>query len=257
MSEHSDGLTNVSTLIGTMAGSIVEKELGGTGEFGSITGGFLGNMLGRNITSQWNHSLTEIKNFILEKFRSIPNEKIEKVLSNPVGLDFIYEGLLQGCRATTTERRRQIAEALKNGIENEDNLLSESKHLLKIFGELNDREIIHLYYLTLTMVIVDDREWKSKYPGMYPDYYDETLPRSENERRKMFIESYENNLVKYGLIQYDHEIKRVLIPVTGSDFNDEVEIPDIDYDGRLKVADVKITILGKELLNFIGKDDEE
>lgn len=255
MSERQDGLTNVSTVVATMAGSIVDKQLGGTGEAGALAGSYLGNMIGRNIPAQWNYSLSEVKRFILEKFSKIPDDKLQIVSEDPEGLDLIFEGLIQGSRATTTDRREQIAEALKNGVTSEEFQFSESKHLLKIFGDLNNSEIVHLFYLFTPMSIRDAREFYKQHPGMYPEYYETDIPREENDKRRMLLDSYERNLEKFGLIKFDHKTKTVAVANSTYDTGDfqEVKIPDIDeFTGEIERENAHVTRLGEKILEFIG-----
>jgi hypothetical protein len=78
----------------------------------------------------------------------IEESVVQANLSNENFTDLIEESLRQAARSLSDERRNYIATLVANSIKSNDIEYFESKHLLKILGEINDIEVIWLrYYL--------------------------------------------------------------------------------------------------------------
>jgi len=73
---------------------------------------------------------------------SIEQEFVRSQLTNENFTDLVEEGLRQAARSVSRDRREQIAALIANSLRLQDISYVESKHLLRILGELNEIEII-------------------------------------------------------------------------------------------------------------------
>ena len=71
---------------------------------------------------------------------------MEQKLKDDDFTDLIEEGFRQAARSLSDERRRYIANLIANGLTSDDVDSSESKHLLRILGEINDIEVVWLRF---------------------------------------------------------------------------------------------------------------
>lgn len=158
--------------------------------------------------------------------------------------DLMEETIRHAARAVSAERRRYLAALLGNGIRSSDVTYVESKHLLRILGELNDIEVIWLrFYLDPTMV--GDENFRLKHEHIL-EPIGAHMGSSQAELDKGALQrSYMQHLVQLGLLEPRYQTdSRTKQPVFDS------------FRGGLKVQGYDITPLGRLLLRQIELDEK-
>jgi hypothetical protein len=157
--------------------------------------------------------------------------------------DLMEEVIRQAARATTDARRECIASLIANGLTSDQISHIESKHLLRMLGDLNDIEVIWLrFYLHPT--IRGDEEFRSKHAAVLksvPAHLESPQPEVD---KAALQKSYSEHLVRLGLLEerfkVDPKTKMLEVnPATG--------IP--------KHSSYEVTSLGRLLLREIGLGD--
>jgi hypothetical protein len=154
--------------------------------------------------------------------------------------DLMDEGLRQAGRSTSDERRQHIANIIKSSLTPEAISFIESKHLLKILGEINDIEVLVLRsYLYST--IGSDEEFRATHEEALrriPVHMGST--QSELDKNALH-QSYRQHLVRLGLMEERFEL------------DSKTKMPRFDTStGAPKRQRLVITSLGKLLLRQVG-----
>jgi hypothetical protein len=154
--------------------------------------------------------------------------------------DLMDEGLRQAARSTSDERRQHIANIIRNSLTPEAISFIESKHLLKLLGEINDIEVIVLRsYLHAT--IGGDEEFRTKHEEplrRVPVHLGSTQPELDKHALQ---ESYRQHLVRLGLLEERFEL------------DSKTKMPRFDTQtGAPKRQRLVITTLGGLLLRQVG-----
>lgn len=146
----------------------------------------------------------------IEKYVQILNSKLSRLsdefirshLINENFTDLLEDGLRQAAKSTSDDRREYIASVVATGIASETIDCIETKHLLRILGEINDIEVIWLrYYLVETMN--GDNEFRDKHANVLG------LSSDAPERAKDALRwSYKEHLVQLGLLGRKHKIDK-------------------------------------------------
>lgn len=181
------------------------------------------------------------------KFAQILEEKLSKTNQNILRLqltnenftDLLEEGLRQSARSLSDDRRRYLASVIANSISSKDIEFIESKHLLRILGEINDIEVIWLR-ACLIPTYGGDEEFRERHKNILKSI-GATLGASQNILDKSTLQkSYEEHLTQLGLLKHRYQI------------NNRTNQPEFDtFTGGLKVSGYEITLLGKLLLRQI------
>src|SRR2546426_825239 len=99
------------------------------------------------------------------KLAALDQDFVRAKLTDENFTDLMEEGLRQAARSLSDERREYIASVVSNGLSSEEIEFAESKHLLKILGEINDVEVIWLrFYLVST--IGGDKDYREKHAAV-------------------------------------------------------------------------------------------
>jgi hypothetical protein len=126
-----------------------------------------------------------------------------------------------------------------NSVRAEDVSYIESKHLLRILGEINDIEVIWLRFYQRPFMS-GDLDFRSKHAAVL-EPVSATMSSTDPERqRKTLQQSYKEHLVRLGLLRERFKI------------DSRTEMPELDQGGRPKHHGFEITALGRLLLNHIG-----
>jgi len=158
--------------------------------------------------------------------------------------DLLEEGLRQAARSLSDERRQYIAALVTNSLSSDDIEYQESKHLLRILGELNDVEIIWLrVYREPTMG--GDQEFRTKHKDVI-DHVVATFGASQDILDKSSLQkSYKDHLVQVGLLEPEYRIDM------------KTKQPEFDnFTGAQKIRGFRLTSLGRLLLREIGLGKE-
>jgi hypothetical protein len=225
-SETKNELTQTST---DYVASAAKAALGAVPFAGSL----LAEIAGTVIPNQRIERIVSFAQTLDERLAALEQEFVRSQLTNENFTDLVEEGLRQAARAVTDERRQCIASVIANSLSSEDIEYVESKHLLRILGELNDIEIVWLrFYLVPTMG--GDMEYRDKHQELL-----EPIPAVMNAPQGVLDKStlqgsYKDHLAELGLLErrYEMDTRRM--------------------DMRLKIKGYDLTRLGRLLLREAG-----
>jgi len=137
------------------------------------------------------------------------------------------------------ERREYIASLIANSLSREEIEFQESKHLLRILGEINDIEVIWLRFY-LDPMRGGDEDFRNKHNGILsPVSASMGMPQSAHDKNAL-QKSYKDHLAQLGLLRKHYKVDRLS------------KLPEYDYNGAMKVQRHSITTLGRLLIKEIG-----
>lgn len=204
-----------------------------------FAGSLLAELAGTIIPNQRIDRLVKFATELEARLTAVDQELVRAKLTDENFSDLMEEGIRQAARSVSNERRQYIAALLANGIRSEDVTFIESKHLLRVLGELNDIEVLWLrFYLDPTME--GDREYRQKHSAIFdtePAYIGCDQATLDKHAIK---ESYLRHLTELGLLTPQNEIdRRTLLPAFDN------------MNGNFKVRSYHTSLLGKLLLRQI------
>jgi len=205
-----------------------------------FAGSLLAEVAGAIIPNQRIERIVKFAKNLEEKLSKLNQDFVRAQLTNENFTDLLEEGLRQSARSLSDDRRRYLASVIANSISSKDIEFFESKHLLKILGEINDIEVIWLRsYLTPT--IGGDTGFRERHKEILKSVI-ATIGASQNILDKSALQySYKEHLTQFGLLKYRYQT------------NIRTKQPEFDtFTGGLKVSGYEITLLGKLLLRQIG-----
>lgn len=192
-----------------------------------------------------NQRIDRIVCFAMElekRLADIEQDRVRAHLTDENFTDLVEEGLHQAARSTTDDRRQHIANIVANSMTSEDVSFIESKHLLRLLGEINDIEVIWLrFYLHSTMG--GDEEFRSKHKQLLAPRV-ATLGSSQTEiDQETLQQSYKQHLAQLGLLRERYKV------------DSKTKLPEFESDGRPKTQGYELTRLGRLLVRQIGLKD--
>lgn len=177
-----------------------------------------------------------------ERIARLEEAVVRAQLSDENFTDVLEETVIQATRSLSDERRAYLAELVVKGIASEEIEYFETRHLLRILGEINDVEVIILRYYLVTS-IPDDEKFRVKYEDiLFPRPPTIGGQRSAVEKYALHT-SYKDHLSSLGLLERTYKEEA------------------LKYDGAKlgapKPLDYRITSMGRLLLKHIGLADED
>jgi hypothetical protein len=213
----------------------VKSALGAVPFVGSV----LSEIAGSIIPSQRIDRIADFAAKLEVRIRDLEKDAVVGSLDDEEFTDLVEEALRQASRSTTEDRRSYLASLVANSLTLDAIEHAESKHLMRLLGELNDVEVLWLrFYHSPTLggdeafraLHADVFAPKSALTGMSQDELDDhTLQQS-----------YKDHLARLGLLQ-----RRVKADRNGT--------PEFDKSkGEFKAGSLRTTSLGELLLRSIG-----
>jgi hypothetical protein len=210
-----------------------------------FAGSLLAEIAGTIIPNQRIERLTKYAIELENHLSKLDQDFVRAQLSNENFTDLFEENIRQAARSLTDERRRYLASIIANGLTSENIEFFESKHLLRILGEINDAEVIILRsYLVAT--IEGDRDFREKHEEIImpePAYIG--APQRVLDKDSLH-QSYQEHLTSLGLFKRQYQ----------TDIRTKGMVIDT-FDGGPKLQGYRITSLGCLLLRHIGLANEE
>jgi hypothetical protein len=150
------------------------------------------------------------------------------------------EALRQVARSVSQERRAHIAGLIVTGLKPDDVSYVESKHLLRILGEINDVEIIRL-----TSHLYETFGSGEEYWAKHREVLEPVAPAMDSPQRELdkatLQNSFDEHLAQLGLLDPRHNVDRRTNQLV------------VDRTtGALEVRGYGITSLGRLLLKQVG-----
>jgi hypothetical protein len=204
-----------------------------------FAGSLLAEIAGSIIPNQRIDRIVRYTEILDRKMEQFDRELIRAQVTNENFTDLAEESMRQAARSLSEERRDYISSIVANGLRAEDIDLIESRHLLRVLGELNDLEVLWLRY-HLNPSMGGDEEFREKHSNVLEPAL-ATLGSSQREvDREALQKSYVDHLVRLGLLapvyKLSHPDKR----------------PEFDsWTGAQKIRRHEVTPLGTLLLRQI------
>ena len=217
----------------------------GVANLAPIVGPFFAELIGVTIPKQ---RLDRVAKFVFElerRLETVEKELFEEQLRNEEFTDLLEEGFRQASHSLSDERRSYIASLIINGMNSEQIDIAESKHVLRILGEINDVEIIWLKYHEV--VLTGEREaFQEKHKETLMEVYAHSQSTPGELDKEALQKSYKEHLTQLGL----------LTPWFRMDT--ETRTPKFDrVTGATEVENYVIKDLGRLLLKEIGLREDE
>ncbi len=205
-----------------------------------IVGPFFAEIIGVTIPSQRLDRVVKFVTELEQRLESAEREVFEQQLSNDEFTDLLEEGFHQASRSLSDERRSYIASLIINGMNSEQIDIAESKHLLRILGEINDIEVVWLRSHTVATIMGDD-DYREKHREVLSPIF-RHVGSSQRETDKAALQkSYKEHLAQLGL----------LTPSYRTDMR--TNTPEFDRStGAMEVQRYDMSSLGTMLLREIG-----
>lgn len=158
--------------------------------------------------------------------------------------ELLEESFHQAARSTTEERRKYIANLIANGLSEDQEDYLQSRFLLRILGQLNDAEILILYYYGLGHS-AEAHQFEARHPELVP-YAPQW--RSEQPDATAVRQGYHNHLADLGLLTREYETGRI----QHVDLADpRSALQSLAQPGEVKFKGLTISDLGRVLLKFV------
>jgi len=204
-----------------------------------VVGSLLAELAGTVIPNQRTDRLVRFAAELGKRLEATEQASIRSQLTNENFTDLVEEGLREAARSTSDERRQHIAQVIANSIMSEEITYIESKHLLRILGEINDIEVIWLrFYLHPSRD--GDEAFRAKHDNLLrPIAAHMDSPQSELDEAAL-QESYKHHLCRIGLLRERYKI------------DNKTKMPEIDNNGHPKILGYGLTQLGQLLLRQMG-----
>jgi hypothetical protein len=165
-----------------------------------FVGSLLGELVGVVIPNQRTDRLVKFAIELGERLVTLEDRAQDQLRTNEHFGELLEEGLRQAARSLSDERRQYIASMIANSLSSEAIAHEESRHLLRILGELNDIEIIWLRS-HVDQAIGGDQEFRSKHREiLLPISREMGQPQSEIDRAAL-QDSYKQHLLQLGLLE--------------------------------------------------------
>lgn len=199
-----------------------------------FAGSLLAEIAGSTIPNQRVDRLVKFAKALDDELSKLQKDFVWSQISNENFTDLVEEGLRQAANSLSDERRKYIASMIANGLSSKDVEFVETKHLLKILGEINDVEILWIRYFSFRTT-AERIEFQEKHKSALEKIYAINYAVLGIRDKEALQQSYQQHLARLGLLATIYEMDRDFL------------VPRAD-----KVQGYEITHLGKLLLRFMG-----
>ena len=164
------------------------------------------------------------------------NKSLQAALASDVEkIDLIEEGGLQASRATSAARLDQIVEAVSRGLAENDSDVVRRKRLLRVFGELDDDEVVLLNAYGRSYAGKDREAFKrvNRPPGAFL-----SSPMSVVEENTLY-DAGSAHLLRLGLLKKNYgSVKRGELPEFDASKGDFKHSLEVSHFGRLMLREI-------------------
>jgi hypothetical protein len=165
-----------------------------------FVGNLLGELVGVVIPNQCSDRIVKFAVELERRLVSLEVRAQDQLRTNEHFGELLEEGLRQASRSLSDERRQYIASVIANTLTSDAIAHEESRHLLRILGELNDIEVIWLRFY-VGQSTSDDKEFRDKHREILrPISRSMGQPQSEIDRAAL-QDSYKQHLLQLGLLE--------------------------------------------------------
>jgi hypothetical protein len=165
-----------------------------------FAGSLLAELAGSVIPKQRIDRLAGFAAALESKVGELHRDAVRAKLTDANFTDLLEETARHAARAVTEERREYLASLFAAGISEERVSFVESKHLLRILGELNDIEIVWLRY-HLYPLLNEDTKFRSKHAHILEPVATTLNSDQEEIDKEALQNNYLEHLVSIGLLR--------------------------------------------------------
>jgi hypothetical protein len=209
-----------------------------------IVGSVLVEVVDVTIPRQRIDCIVKFAECLSERVSDLEGDFVRAQLSNENFAGLLEEALQQAAKSVTEERREYIASLVAESLTDEAITYNESKHLLRILGEINDIEVIWLRYYAVPNVN-GDKPFRERHASILAPVSAPANAPQETHHRAALQESYKEHLSRLGLLE----------PTYQTDL--ETRTPRFDsFTGGMRVRGYRMTVFGSLLLRHIGLEPD-
>ena len=200
-------------------------------------------LIGNLVPNQRTDRLVKFAQALKSRIDDLEEDSVRSQFESPEFRDLLEQAMLDSARSLSDERREYIASLVATSLSSQEIEYQESKHLLRLLGELTDVEVLWLRFYAVP-TLNGDREFRQRHKDVFevaPAYIG--APRSVLDKAAL-RDSYKEHLAQLGLLKptYETDMK------TGQ--------PKFDrFSGGMKIRSYEITSMGRLLLRQIGVSD--
>lgn len=171
-----------------------------------VAGPLLAEIAGNVIPNQRFDRLVKFTEALSRRLGELEDEYVRTQVANEQFTDLVEEAMRQASRSLSDDRREYIASLVATSLKAGAIEHAESKHLLRILGELNDVEVIWLRSYA-SMGIGADNEFRRRHAAML-DPVLAHMGSDQGEFDKLAVQkSYKAHLAELGLLEPSYELE--------------------------------------------------
>lgn len=210
-----------------------------------FVGSLMAEIAGTIIPNQRMERVIDYAKRLEERLSGLDQDLIRSKLTDENFTDLMEEGMRQAARSLTDERREYIASIIATGLSSEDIEFIESKHLLRLLGELNDIEVLILRFY-LNPFLSGDDEFREKHKSVVrPKSAYIGCPQEVADKATLHG-SYRSHLASLGLLESCYrEDRKTGLPAFSS------------VRHTFERSGYELTSLGRLLLHQIGLGEDD
>jgi len=198
-----------------------------------FAGSLLAEIAGTIIPNQRIERIVGFAGALEKRLKTLEKDFVRSQVTNENFTDLVEEGLRQAARSLSEDRREYIASLIANSLKPDAIEHAESKHLLRIMGELNDIEILWLRFY-LDPHLQGDEEFRKKHEKVFePIAACMGDPESVIDKEAL-QRSYREHLSRLGLLEPRYEMENST------------------FGTKLKAKGYELTWFGRVMLKAIG-----
>lgn len=216
--------------------SVAKSALGAVPGVGSA----LSELAGSIIPRQRMDRLVDFARLLEVRLGKADQDLLRAKLTNENFVDLVEESVRQAAQAVTDERKEYLTSLLAMGLSESHISAAETRHLLRILGDVNDVEIIWLrFYCSPTLN--GDNEFRTKHAEVIKPIRTSLSSSQETRDRDALQKNYTEHLVSLGLLARPLQCDA------------RTRLPEFDaHTGNWKTGSPTVTPFGKLLLRHIG-----
>jgi hypothetical protein len=173
----------------------VKVGLGAVPVFGSL----IAELAGTVIPNQRIDRIVDFARQVEIKAGKVDQEMLRVKLTDANFTDMMEETVTQAARAVSSERREYLASILASGVSDTHVTAIETRHLLRILGEINDIEVIWLRYYSHRLMSGDE-EFRTKHAAIIEPVRAHMGSDQETLDRLSLQKNYLEHLASLGLL---------------------------------------------------------
>lgn len=204
-----------------------------------FAGSLLAEIAGSIIPKQRVDRIADFASKLEHRIEHLEKERVTSALNDEEFTDLIEEALRQASRSTTSERRVYLASLLGNSLSSDAISYAETKHLMRLLGELTDVEVIWLRSYAVP-TLGGDEEFRNLHAHVLTPKVAHLGSSLEEIDAQALQKSYREHLIRLGLVKA-HISK------------DRNGTPEFDrFTGDFKVSHHQASTIGNLLIKQIG-----